>query len=210
MMQRLFLLFGIVLVFVACAHLPPEDYGFPPHPSSSPSSTPSGSPSPTPTPGPCATEDVTDANVVYVSINPDVTPAKDSANNDIFGYAPYDINGGGAVPGTSAVVPMSSTQLLQFVNTDLNPNNVSHSAVGFAQNGFPATPYTFPAGSDLPIGHAVTTTPTSGGGSPWSTGEIAPGCFSQVFTVTQGTFYFGDFNTYNTGSSMRDEIVVTL
>lgn len=201
MMQRLFLLFGFVVILVACAHLPADDYGFA-------TPTPSGDStgSPTPEPGPCATEDVTDANVVYVSMNADVTPAQNSAGGNIFGYAAYDINGGGAIPSASAVVTMTPSQLLQFINTDPNPSNVSHSAVGFSQGGFPPVPYAFPTGSDLQTGHAITAT---GSGAPWSTGEIAPGCFSQVFSVTAGTFYFGDFNTYNTSSSMRDQVVVS-
>ena len=207
MLRRLFLLFGALLVIVGCAHLPAADYGG--SPTSSPSSSSSPSSNPSSTPGPCPTQDVTDTNVVYVSVNPDVTPTKDPSGNQIFGYAPYDINGGGSVPGASATITMTSTQLLQFINTDANPNNVSHSAVGFSTNGFPPLPYTFPSGSDTAVGTALTTTPSSGNGAPWSTGEIAQNCFSQVFSARAGTYYFGDFATYNSASSMRDEVIVT-
>ena len=213
MKRLLFLAFGAILTIIGCAHLPASDYSYgQPAGSSGPVPTPSGqtpSPGPTGTPGPCGTPDVTDPSVVYVNINPDEAPAKDPAGNNIFGYAPYDVTAG-AIPGTSAVIDMSSTQRLQFVNTDANPNTVLHSAVGFTQNGFPNEPYAFPSGSDMPIGTAITKMPLSGAGSPWSTGEIAPGCASQVFTVSDGTFYFGDLNTYNTSASLRDEVIVTL
>lgn len=200
------------MIIVGCAHLPASDYGGGVTPSTSPSSSssPTSNPSSTPgTPGPCPTQDVTDTNVIYVSVNPDVTPTKDPGGNQIFGYAPWDINGGANVPGASATIPMTSTQLLQFVNTDTNPNNISHSAVGFTTNGFPPVPFTFPSGSSNPIGTALTTTPSSGNGSPWSTGEIAPNCFSQVFSAKAGTYYFGDFDTFNSAASMRDEVIVT-
>lgn len=198
------------MVIVGCAHLPAADYGGV-TPSTSPSMNPSSTPTsnPSSTPGPCATQDVTDTNVIYVSINPDVTPTKDPGGNQIFGYAPWDINGGANVPGASATIPMTSTQLVQFVNTDTNPNNVSHSAVGFTTNGFPSQPFTFPSGSNKPIGNALTTAVSSGGGSPWSTGELAPNCFSQVLSARSGTYYFGDLDTFNSASSMRDEVIVT-
>ena len=64
---------------------------------------------------------------------------------------------------------------------------------------------TFPKSARSPIGNVITQ-------ALWSTGRLVsqPGvaCFSQTFTLTVGTFYFGDYDYYNL-TNMRDVLVVT-
>jgi hypothetical protein len=177
------------------------------------------SPNASVTPGSCATPDTTDTNVVYVAMSSDMAPAADSSGNSIFGFAPYpSLASEGIVPQTSAAVPVTTGQLVQFVNTEPSGSTIGHSAVGFTTSAFPALPYSFPSGSDAQLGTAITKTISPGTQTPWATGEIAPAsssvagtaCASQVFsTATTGTFYFGDFTTYDSAASMRGEIVVS-
>ncbi|HEY2476025.1 MAG TPA: hypothetical protein VGI19_14640, partial [Candidatus Cybelea sp.] len=82
---------------------------------------------------------------------------------------------------------------------------VLHSAVGIKGNAFPPTPYTFPKPAASPAGTAVSDS------SLWSTGRIvAPvsqQCYSQVFTLSPGVYYFGDLDYYNL-SNFRDVLIV--
>jgi len=171
------------------------------------------------TPGNCATPDSTDGNVVYVAMSSDMTPSTDSSGNSIFGFAPYpQLESEGTVPQSSAAVPVATGQLVQFVNAEPSGSSITHSAVGFTTSAFPVLPYSFPSGSDTQIGTAITKTISPGTQTPWATGEVAPAsasvtgtaCASQVFSAsTAGTFYFGDFKTYDSAASMRGEIVVS-
>jgi hypothetical protein len=191
--------------FGGCAH--PAQVGF---------ISPTPTPTPTATPGACATPDVTDTNVALVGVSVDMTPAKDPKNNSIFGYAPY-VNGN-IPPQTSAVVTVAPSQLVQFLNLEPSSSTLSHSAVGFTSSTFPTVPYNFPPGSDSQVGSIITKAIAAGASVPWSTGEIPASstastgmyCASQVFRApTPGTYYFGDFNTYNSAASMRGEIIVS-
>jgi hypothetical protein len=180
---------------------------------------PAPSPSASVTPGSCATPDGTDTNIVYVAMSSDMAPATDSSGNSIFGFAPYpDLATEGTVPQTSAVVPVTTGELVQFVNAEPSGSTISHSAVGFTTSAFPVVPYSFPPGSDTQIGTTITKAISPGTQTSWATGEVAPAsssvtgtaCASQVFSASlTGTFYFGDFSTYNSAASMRGEIVVS-
>jgi hypothetical protein len=102
------------------------------------------------------------------------------------------------------VAPITSKNLLQFVNVD--SVNSDHSAVGFKGEAFPPVPFTFPKAAASPAAAAVSTT------SLWSTGRIAPftgsqPCYSQTFTLRRGIYFFGDLDYYNL-SNFRDVLIV--
>jgi len=199
---------GAALV-AGCAH--PSEYGVV-------TATPAASASASPV-ACSATPDLTDSNVVFVAASSDMTPAQDGFGNSIFGFAPYPgFASSGSTPQTSAPVTVTTAQIVQFINTEPSGSVLTHSAVGFTGNTFPTVPHAFPSGSDTQTGTAITKAPAPGTTIPWSTGEIEPAaestsgtaCASQVFTLpAAGTFYFGDFNTYDSAASMRGEIVVS-
>jgi hypothetical protein len=62
-----------------------------------------------------------------------------------------------------SVAPITSKNLLQFVNVDTA--YADHSAVGFKGEAFPAVPYTLPKAAASPTAASVSTT------SLWSTGR---------------------------------------
>jgi hypothetical protein len=101
------------------------------------------------------------------------------------------------------VSSITSKNVLQFTNID--SDGALHSAVGFKGSRFPPTPYTFPSAAASPEATAVST------GTLWSTGRInAPvsqQCYSQVFTLTPGLYYFGDLDYYNL-TNFRDVLIV--
>lgn len=164
----------------------------------------------------CATPDINDLNVVYVAMSADMTPSTDAQGHSIFGYATYaDAVNEGYPPQTSAVVNVAMGELVQFINMEPLGSTIAHSAVGFTSS-FPTVPYSFPSGSDQQVGDVLTNVAASNA-VPWSTAEIEPPddstidsyCASQVFQAgSTGTFYFGDYDTYNSSASMRGEIVV--
>jgi hypothetical protein len=86
-------------------------------------------------------------------------------------------------------------------------SGANHSAVAFSGDAFPSVPYSFPSKS----GSQTNTTIGSGF---WSTGRIPPAsggalCYSQVFTLKTGTYFFGDLDFYNTATSYRDALIVS-
>ena len=165
----------------------------------------SSTPSPTPTPyaAPCATQNPS-SNVVLVAMASSIIPVNAPKYGTIGGYAVVTSAG---VPAQAAVidhyentagnmVPITSNNVLQFVNVDVA--GVNHSAVGFKGDAFPHKPYAFPAPAASPTAFAVSNT------ALWSTGLVAVGasltCFSQTFTLKPGTYFFGDLDLYNLGT----------
>ena len=200
-------LFGFVIAFVwaaitgvaGCAHpftgLPAP--GVTPSPRPSPSVTPGGSPSPSP--APCATQNSA-ATLIYMSAN--AAPTVDPHYGPLFGYT-NNVDGTGQPLPTTIITVVQNTAV-QFVNYDFNQ---THSAASIAGTAFPpATPNPFPSGATQPIASSITT-------SAWSTGLVQAVtsfyCFSQTFsTPTQGTYLFGDLQTFGT-TNTRDVLVVT-
>jgi plastocyanin len=102
----------------------------------------------------------------------------------------------GTVAGYSPnplIVSVGST--VQFINDD----NFTHTASSVGQNGFP---------SGNPLGQAaLNRSGTDLAQLKWSSGALAGGTPSQVFTASvPGTYYFGCFFHYST--PMRGVIVV--
>jgi hypothetical protein len=58
------------------------------------------------------------------------------------------------------------------------------------------------------VGRYREPTNTTIGNGFWSTGRVPPNttgqCYSQVFTLKTGVYYFGDLDYYNTATSFRD------
>jgi hypothetical protein len=123
----------------------------------------------------------------------------------INGYV--EANSDGTFGLTAQVVNVSSSDIVQFVNVDDygGESTIYHSAVGFPKaTAFPLTPYSFPASTINPIGTSISS-------SQWSTGSFgAPSaiCYSQTFSLTAGTYYFGDYDFYNSLNSLRGVIAV--
>lgn len=172
-----------------------------PTPSTSPTAVPSGS---------CNTTESTNPNLVLVGIGSELATAVSPSYGQIAGYALFD---GTDIPDQAQVIsttlsgaPITSADTLQFTNIELVSGAVYHSAVGFPNQNFPAIPYAFPSPAASPSNSVI-------GSGFWSTGRIPPAqngqlCFSQVFTLDPGTYYFGDLDYYNTITSYRDVLVV--
>lgn len=192
----------------ACAKL---DLGGGNGPIPTPSSFPTASPTSGPTPGVCGTPS-SSANTVMVAMGSIIGPASIPPYGTINGYAVVE---NGQYPGQAmlinqwlnqagSVAPITSKNLLQFVNVDTT--YADHSAVGFKGEAFPAVPYTFPKAAASPTAASVSTT------SLWSTGRLAPftgsqPCYSQTFTLSRGIYFFGDLDYYNL-SNVRDVLIV--
>lgn len=110
-------------------------------------------------------------------------------------------------------VPITSQNVLQFANVENTYYDVvNHSAVGFFQGKqFPHRPYAFSSAAPKPTATAISAT------AFWSTGRVgnnptsssSGNCFSQVFTIKPGVYYFGDYDYYNvTTTTFRDVLVV--
>jgi hypothetical protein len=171
------------------------------------------SPTPTtttsPTPGVCGTPS-TNTNLVVVAMGNEITATTAPTYGVINGYAVVE---NGSIPSHAALINQWSNQgvlssitsknVLQFTNVD--DGGALHSAVGFKGSRFPPVPYTFPSAAASPQATAVST------GTLWSTGRInAPvsqQCYSQVFTLTPGVYYFGDLDYYNL-TNFRDVLIV--
>ena len=174
-----------------------------------PAPTPTSSGSTPPTPGVCGTPS-TSANLVVVAMGNNIGPSSVSKYGTINGYAVVD---NGSFPGHAMLIsqwlnqgvlaPITSKNVLQFTNVD--SGGALHSAVGFKGNAFPPTPYTFPSAAASPTATAVSTS------SLWSTGRVETAasqqCYSQTFTLSAGTYYFGDLDYYNL-SNFRDVLIV--
>jgi hypothetical protein len=169
-----------------------------------PSGGPTTSPTITPLPGSCGTLQTSTTQIIDVS--PGIVPTHNPTFGNMQGYG---LDPGTGFPAqTAGPVNLRPADLIQFVNVDVT---ISDSAVGFGTTKFPAYPYTFPPGTQNPIGKAI-------GSSQWSTGRIQPVnslgtfCYSQQFTLpSSGTVaYFGDFDNFNlTFGSFRGVIVVS-
>jgi hypothetical protein len=175
------------------------------NPSADSSASPAPSASASLAPSTCVTSP---SATVLVGISSGFGEFLDPQFGELAGYADVTT----AEPALAAAVTATTSDTVQFVN--LESASVNHSAVGFpaagsGASGFPAVPYAFPSAAASPSAN------TTIGTTFWSTGRIAPSssgnpCYSQAFTLpSAGTYYFGDFDYYNTITSLRDVIVVT-
>ncbi|MBV8331898.1 MAG: hypothetical protein JO192_04120 [Candidatus Eremiobacteraeota bacterium] len=174
--------------------------------------TPSGSPTATPTVAPCHTLNP-GSNVVVVGISSQITASSTAPPfNSIAGYGLGNNAGtysaqSTLIDRTSAGGPITDTNVVQFTNVEIGSSStVNHSAVGFPGDAFPSSPYKFPSNAGSPTNDQI-------GSAFWSTGRIPPPtgsrlCFSQVFKLKRGSYFFGDLDFYNTATSYRDAIVV--
>lgn len=174
--------------------------------------TPTPSASPTFSPGPCGTPNTSDPNLVMVGMASAFTVVTVAPYGKIAGYAVVDPSGASPAPQTAGVInttvsgaPITSQNTLQFTNLE-NPGAIVHSAFGFTANTFPRTPYAFP--SPVPSPTATAIVPNA----KWFTGVIpslaVAECYSQTFSLTPGTYYFGDYNYYNE-TTFEDVLVVS-
>lgn len=171
--------------------------------------TPTSSSTTSPTPGVCGTP-TTNTNLVVVAMGNNIGPSTVPKYGTINGYAVVQ---NGSFPGHAMLIsqwlnqgvlsPITSKNVLQFTNVD--SGGALHSAVGFKGNSFPPTPYTFPSAAASPTATAVSNT------SLWSTGRVETAasqqCYSQTFTLSAGSYYFGDLDYYNL-SNFRDVLIV--
>lgn len=114
------------------------------------------------------------------------------------------------VPTTAAPISARTSDIVQFVNVEPIGSSTQRSAALLmngtqAATSFPAAPYEFPASQQVALGSRI-------GPQAWSTGRISSNqgtgyCASQQFTLSSGTWYFGDIDTYNL-DNRRDVIVV--
>jgi hypothetical protein len=173
-----------------------------------PAPLPSGFPSSGPTPTPAGTcNPLSTSTTALVDVSQGILSIRDPVYGNILGYAPDP--GTGFPATTASTITLRSSDVVQFINVD---QAAPFSAVGFGTTSFPPVPYTFPSGTQNPIGTAL-------GSSQWSTGRIPPFntangmfCYSQPFTLPRsGTVvYFGDFDHYNTtNGTFRDVIIVS-
>jgi hypothetical protein len=174
-----------------------------------PAPTPTPTSTTSPTPGVCGTPSA-NSNLVVVAMGNQITATIVAKYGTINGYA---VMQNGSFPSRATLInqwldqgvlsSITSKNVLQFTNVD--DGGALHSAVGFKGSSFPPTPYTFPSAAASPEATAVST------GTLWSTGRIdAPvsqQCYSQVFTLTPGVYYFGDLDYYNL-TNFRDVLIV--
>jgi hypothetical protein len=108
---------------------------------------------------------------------------------------------------TAQVLSLHTSDIVQFVNVDDygGASVIYHSAVNFpGATAFPTPPYSFAPADQQAQGTVISS-------APWSTGLLgAPGvvCYSQPFSLTTGTYYFGDYDFYNSLDSLRDVMTV--
>lgn len=182
-----------------------------------PSMSPSISPSPTP--GACQTESP-NGNLVIVAMSNVISPTTAPTYGPVGGYVAVNLSTrqfaaqaaviNSYVNASGKTVPITSQNVLQFANAETLYTTVNHSAVGFKGDRFPAQPYAFASAAPKPTASAISST------SFWSTGRVANAtgsssspCFSQVFTLKPGVYYFGDYDYYNvTTTTFRDVLVV--
>jgi hypothetical protein len=210
MVRRAWMSLGFVALFAAvlagCKGLGDiSATGSPPPTSASPSS------SPTVSPAACNTMDP-NSNVVIVGMGSQIGAVSTAPPyNNIAGYIVGNGSGiysytASLINQTSAATAITSSNVLQFVNIE-NSTTVYHSAVGFTGSDFPGTPYPFPSAAASPAGNAISSS------SLWSTGRVPPNttgsfCYSQVFTLKAGTYFFGDLDYYNI-TTFRDALIVS-
>jgi hypothetical protein len=205
-MLKAWLMLTLFASIAACAKL---DLGGTGTPTPFPSVT--TSPTTGPTPNACGTMSPI-SNTVLVAMGNQIGPVSIAPYGTINGYAVVENNQyplqaaliNEWMTGSGMLQPITTKNVLQFVNVD-SAGSV-HSAVGFAGNEFPPTPYTFPTADASPIGSSISAKAT------WSTGRVgAPDvsvqCYSQTFTLNAGSYYFGDYDYYNL-SNVRDVLIV--
>ena len=175
---------------------------------SGPVPTPTSSSTASPTPGVCGTPAV-NSHLVVVAMGNNigaVTVAKSGVSTAI-PWSRTAASPTGPQSSTSGSTGASSPRSLQATSAvyECRYGRREHSAVGFIGNAFPRVPYTFPSAAASPVATAVSSS------SLWSTGRVsAPTyqqCYSQAFTLTAGTYYFGDLDYYNL-SNFRDMLIV--
>lgn len=201
-LNRYWVAIAVVASVAACTKL-----NLGPGPGPVPTATSSATTSPTP--GVCGTPS-NNANLVVVAMGNNIGPASVPPYGTINGYAVVENN---QFPSQAMLInqwlkqgvaqPITSKNVLQFTNVDTA--GALHSAVGFKGESFPQTPYTFPSAAASPTATGVSTS------SLWSTGRVAATvsqqCYSQTFSLTAGTYYFGDLDYYNL-SNFRDVLIV--
>jgi hypothetical protein len=168
-----------------------------------PTATPTGAPSPS------ACNPVSnDPATVIVAMAAGISSVNDPKYGTIYGYGVVDAYNeppfqAASISKTSAGQPITPQNTLQFYNAEPGGSPTLHSAYGFAAK-FPSTPYRFPSPAPSPTG-------TSIGHANWFTGRIgAPAdaiCYSQIFKLQTGVFYFGDYDYYNL-QPYRDVLIV--
>lgn len=200
LLNRCWIALTVVAMLAACAKL---DLG-----GDGPVPTPTSSATGSPTPGVCGTPSAS-GNLVIVAMGNNIGPTTVPKYGVINGYATVQ---NGSFPGHATLIdqwlnggvlaPITTKNVVQFTNVD---SGAFHSAVGFKGSSFPPTPYTFPSPAASPVATGVSTS------SLWSTGRVdAPvsqQCYSQTFTLSAGTYYFGDLDYYNL-SNVRDVLIV--
>lgn len=108
--------------------------------------------------------------------------------------------------GNASTISLLPADTVQFQNVEVSRSlaavGLPSSAIG-PSGAFPST-YAFPASASSASGTQID------GRGTWSTGAVAPGCYSQVFTfVGNGTYYFGDINFYAAPNYVRNVFVIT-
>jgi hypothetical protein len=179
-----------------------------------PNPTPTPTSSPTSSPGPCATMDANNANLVVVAMSGGISPITVPSYPPVFGYGVSDVDLD--VPSQSQLinitafggtVPITTQNTVQFFNAEAIGSTTLHSAYGFKGNGFP-TQFTFPSPAPSPTATTIANNVT------WFTGLLATEdnvgdtCFSPEFTLTKGTYYFGDYNAYDS-TNFRGVLIVS-
>ncbi len=193
-------LFGAVVASNGCVHIPG---GAIPNASGGPTGA-------TPTPvGTCG--GLQTSTTAVIDISQGIAASFDPIYGPILGYALDP--GNGFFPTIAARVTLRPSDIVQFSNIDAD---IGYSAVGFGMKAFPPVPYSFPKGTQDPIGRQI-------GANQWSTGILSPAnsitgelCYSQQFSLPgangAGTVnaFFGDYTRYNlTNGTFRDVIVVS-
>ena len=166
---------------------------------------PGGGGTPTPFPTNCTT--AAPNTTVFVAMAAAVTPTSVPTFGTINGYGPSDVIGD--FSNVAATVTATSSDIVQFINVESSgPQPIFHSAVGLGKvTAFPSPTVSFSPQAAQPEGSSITT-------GTWSTGRVPPPsaltgfCFSQPFTLSPGTYFFGDLDYYNT-ANMRDVIIVS-
>jgi hypothetical protein len=186
-----------------CANL--SGYNVPP--SATPSGTATATPGSTASPAPCNTATPsTNANVVYVGMSFAIAPTADPTFGPLAGFGDAS---SGTIPQFAGPIEVSVGDVVEFVNVEaIGDSEIFHDAVSFGNvTSFPAQPYPF--ASPAAAGSAITS-------SAWSSGQIESfdadqnECLSQPFSVPAvGAYLFGDYDTYNSTSSLRGVIVAT-
>ena len=183
------------LAAAGCAHL---TYANVPAPSSTGPSTPGViatlAPLPTPSasspaasPQACATQAPA---ATFVAMGGSIAATTVAPYGTLFGYTVATSIA--TLPSAAAPIAVRAGDVVQFVNVEsISSTPISHSAVGFpGATAFPPVPVDFPKTFEQPTGTTI-------GPAAWSSGAVAPQCFSPSFAVVAGTYYFGDATYYN-------------